>query len=65
MNSPHHGYSNSHHAHPRDPTVDNMFDEFVTQPEEDVNHHNEIAEALEERALEDDNARRALDEFVH
>ncbi|KAL6722178.1 hypothetical protein ACLMJK_001285 [Lecanora helva] len=67
MGSPHHGYPNNH-SHMRD-TVDNMFDEFVTQPEEDMNHRNEVAEALEERGREndenDDDGRDVLNDFVH
>lgn len=65
LDSPHHGYSNSQ-SHVRD-TVDNMFDEFVTQPEDDMNHRNEVAEALEERGREnddEDDERDVLNDFV-
>lgn len=65
MNSPHHSYSNSHQSAARD-NVDNMFDEFVTQPEDDVNHRNEVAEALEDRGREHENEDDGvLDDFVH
>ena len=65
MGSPHNSYSNQSHV--RD-TVDNMFDEFVTHPEDDMNHRNEIAEALEERDREThdvDDGRDVLNDFVH
>lgn len=63
-NSPAHSYSNSHQSAPRD-NVDNMFDEFVTQPEDDVNHRNEVAEALEDRGREHENEDDGvLDDFV-
>ena len=65
LNSPHHSYSNSHQSASRD-NVDNMFDEFVTQPEDDVNHRNEVAEALEDRGREHENEDDGvLDDFVH
>lgn len=35
-----------------DTTVDRMFDEFVSHPEDDVNQHSEVAEALEDRGRE-------------
>lgn len=41
-----------------------MFDEFVTQPEDDVNQGNEVAEALEDRGREHEDD-GVLDEFVH
>ncbi len=66
MDSPHHGYTPSN-AHVRE-TVDNMFDQFVTQPEDDMNDQNELAEALEERGREnneDDDGRDVLNDFVH
>ena len=46
-NPPAFSYSNSHQFAPR-ANVDNKFDEFVTQPEADVNHRNMAAEALED-----------------
>lgn len=63
--SPRHGYSNSNHSHPTD--ADNMFDEFVTQREDDMDQGNEIAEALEDRGREheDEDAKSVLQEFVH
>ena len=46
--------------------MDNIFDEFVTQPEDDVNHRNEVAEALEDRGREHENEDDGvLDDFVH
>lgn len=66
MDSPHHGYTSSN-AHARE-TVDTMFDQFVTQPEDDINHENELAEALEERGREnheDDDGRDVMNDFVH
>ena len=66
MDSPRHSYSNSQ-SNIRD-TVDHMFDEFVTQPDDDLNNSNEIAEALEERdreAHDVDDGRDVLHEFVH
>ena len=47
-----------------------MFDEFVTQPEDDVNQRNEVAEALEDRGREHENENEneddgVLDEFVN
>ncbi len=66
IDSPRHGYSNSH-SQVRD-TVDNIFDEFVTQPEDDMNHRNELAEALEERGREnndEDDGRDVLNDFVN
>ncbi len=66
MGSPHHGYTNSN-VHTRE-TVDNMFDQFVTQPEDDMNHQNELAEALEERGRENDeleDVRDVLNDYVH
>lgn len=65
MGSPH-GYANNH-TNARE-TVDNMFDQFVTQPEDDINQQNELAEALEERGREnndDDDGRDVLNDFVH
>lgn len=66
LHSPHHSYTNSN-AHVRE-TVDNMFEQFVTQPEDDMNHQNEVAEALEERGREnndEDDGRDVLNDFVH
>ena len=45
-----------------------MFDEFVTQPEDDMNHRNEIEEALEDRDREhedEDDGSNGLDDFVN
>ena len=45
-----------------------MFDEFVTQPEEDMNQRNEIEEALEDRDREhevEEERDNGLDEFVN
>ena len=45
-----------------------MFDEFVTQPEDDMNHRNEIEEALEDRDREhedEDERGNGLDDFVN
>lgn len=68
MNSPpHHGYSSSHQSASRE-VVDHIFEEFVMQPEDDVNHRSEATEALEDRGREDeeeDDGRNVLDEFVH
>ena len=54
-------YSSGHHSQQRD-NVDNIFDEFVTQPEDEVEHHNEIAEAMEDsrREREDEMVRKFL-----
>lgn len=64
--SPQRDYGNSH-SHVHD-SVDNMFDEFVTQPDDDVIHLNEVAEALAERGREnydDDDGRDVLNDYVH
>ena len=66
IDSPHQGYSNSQ-SHAQDP-VDNIFDEFVTQPEDDMNNRNEVAEALEEVNRgndEQDDRRDVLHDFVN
>jgi len=43
-----------------------MFDEFVTQPDDELNHGSEVAEALEDRGRENenDNVGNVLEEFV-
>ena len=66
MTSPHHAYSTSNHSHPQEP-VDNMFDEFVSHREDEMNTGNEVAEALEERGREheDEDAKSVLNEFVN
>lgn len=66
LNSPPLGYSNSGQPPARDTTVDNIFDEFVAQPEEDLNHRSEVVEALEDRGREHENESGAnpLEEFV-
>ena len=65
MTSPRHGYSTSNHSHPND--ADNMFEEFVTNREDDINQGNEVAEALEDRGREheDEDAKSVLEEFVN
>ena len=65
MDSQHHGYENTN-VHVNE-SVDKMFDEFVTQPEDDINHANEIAEALEDRGRENtnDDGRDVINDFVH
>lgn len=63
----HHEYSNSQHSQPRE-SMDHMFDEFVTDPGDDVDQRNEVAEALEDRGREhedEDAGQRVLEEFVH
>jgi len=59
-----HGYMNNHHSASRE--VDHMFDEFVTQPDDELNHGSEVAEALEDRGRENenDNVGNVLEEFV-
>ena len=66
MDSAHHGYE-SNRAEVVD-SVDNIFDEFVTQPEDDIGNGNEVAQALEDRGREhtnDDDGRDMMNDFVH
>ena len=61
-------YMNSNNSpHGGDATADRIFDEFVTHPEDDVNQHNEVAQALEDRGRENE-AQNAgdvkIEEFV-
>ena len=66
LDSPNQIFSNSH-SNIRDP-VDNMFDEFVTQPDDDMIHQNEVAEALEQSGRENnggDDVKDVLNDFVH
>ncbi|KAL9639656.1 MAG: hypothetical protein Q9164_000785 [Protoblastenia rupestris] len=50
-----HGYmNNTTSPQAGDISADRMFDEFVTQPEDDINHHNELTEALEARGRENE-----------
>ena len=52
---PQHSYANGNTS-PRgeDATEDRIFDEFVTQPDDDIDHHDEVAEALEDRGRENE-----------
>ena len=49
---PDHDFMNDPSPHEGDATVDRMFDEFVSHPEDDLNQHSEVAEALEDRGRE-------------
>ena len=52
MTSPRHGYSGSSHSHPNE-AEDSMFEEFVTNRDEDIAQDNdEVAAALEDRGRE-------------
>ena len=67
--SPQQGYSTSNHSHPND-AEDNMFEEFVTNRDEDITQGNEVAEALEEARgrehNEDEESKSVvLEEFVN
>lgn len=55
---------NNHQSASRE--VDHMFDEFVTQPDDELNHGSAVAEALEDRGREneDDDVDKVLEDFV-
>ena len=65
IDSPRHGYSNSQ-SHEQD-AMENIFEKYVTQPEDDMNHRDELAEAIEERGREnnEDDVRDVMNDFVH
>ena len=64
INSPRHNYSSSSHSHPQDSTDnDNLFEEYVDQPDEEdeLNQGNEVAEALEDRDREQNHPEKESD----
>lgn len=66
--SPQQGYSTSNHSHPND-VEESMFEEFVTNRDEDITQGNEVAEALEARGREhnedEESKSVVLEEFVN
>ncbi len=68
MASPRHGYSGSSHSHPNE-AEDSMFEEFVTNRDEDIAQDNdEVAAALEDRgrenADEETKSTSVMDDYV-